>query len=66
MIRTKNVQYTVNMDVTQYVDGVRETLNPTGKVFAASAWEFYNVNIFLIVSNTTISVGSFKLKFLIS
>jgi len=51
MIRTKNVQYTVNMDVTQYVDGVRETLNPTGKVFAASAWEFYNDGCSLRLKN---------------
>lgn len=33
MLIKNHIQYTKNIDVTSYVDGVRETHNPEGKIF---------------------------------
>jgi len=41
ILRTQNVQYTKNLDIAVYRDGKRETLNPEGRAFASSVWNFY-------------------------
>lgn len=41
MLRTNLIEYTKNIDVTSYVDGVRETHNPEGRASPTSVWEFY-------------------------
>lgn len=38
------VYYTKNLDVAIYRNGVRETLNPDGRAFAAQVWKFYEVS----------------------
>lgn len=41
MLRENIVEYTKNMDVTSYRDGVRETHNPEGRALPPSVWDFY-------------------------
>lgn len=41
MLRTNMVEYTKNIDVTSYVDGVRETHNPEGRATPPSVWDAY-------------------------
>lgn len=41
MLRTNLIEYTKNIDVTSYVDGVRETHNPEGRALPSSVWDFY-------------------------
>lgn len=41
MIRDNHLEYTKNIDITSYRDGVRETHNPEGKV-TSSMWSFYD------------------------
>ena len=36
------VQYTSDIDITQYKNYIRHTLNPTGKVNAKQVWNLYN------------------------
>ena len=33
----------MNLDITKYVDGKRETLNPIGRAYPAVVWDFYQV-----------------------
>ena len=42
MVRENSLQYSVNLDVTSYVDGVRKTHNPNGRVLAPVMWDHYN------------------------
>lgn len=42
ILRSQNVQYTKNLDVTSYSDGKRETHNPEGRAYAPVVWDFYN------------------------
>ena len=37
------IQYGVNLDITSYTDGKRETHNPTGRAYAPVVWDFYQV-----------------------
>lgn len=41
MLRTHNIEYTKNIDVTSYRDGKRETHNPEGRVLPPDMWQFY-------------------------
>lgn len=41
MLRNNLIEYTKNIDVTSYVDGVRETHNPDGRAMPTSVWDFY-------------------------
>lgn len=41
ILRNNNLEFTKNIDVTSYVDGVRETHNPDGRALPPSVWEFY-------------------------
>ncbi|CAO1408049.1 unnamed protein product [Diamesa serratosioi] len=42
MLKDNYVEYTKNVDITSYKDGVRETLNPEGRVTTPSIWNFYS------------------------
>ena len=39
----EDVQYGVNLDVTSYTDGKRETHNPPGRALPLTVWDFYEV-----------------------
>ncbi|XP_058058620.1 bifunctional lysine-specific demethylase and histidyl-hydroxylase NO66 [Anopheles bellator] len=41
MLRTNNIEYTKNIDITSYTDGQRETHNPEGRVLPPDMWHFY-------------------------
>uniref|UniRef100_A0A8C3RP46 Bifunctional lysine-specific demethylase and histidyl-hydroxylase n=1 Tax=Chelydra serpentina TaxID=8475 RepID=A0A8C3RP46_CHESE len=41
ILRDNDVQFGVNLDVTSYVDGTRETHNPVGRALPAVVWDFY-------------------------
>uniref|UniRef100_A0A182YS50 Bifunctional lysine-specific demethylase and histidyl-hydroxylase n=1 Tax=Anopheles stephensi TaxID=30069 RepID=A0A182YS50_ANOST len=41
MLRTNNIEYTKNIDITSYRDGQRETHNPDGRVLPPDLWHFY-------------------------
>lgn len=43
LIFKEDVQYGVNLDVTSYTNGKRETHNPPGRVLPYTAWDFYEV-----------------------
>ena len=46
----KEVKFGVNLDITRYTNGKRETLNPPGRAFAPVVWDFYKVNICTVCS----------------
>ncbi|KAJ8716829.1 hypothetical protein PYW07_003456 [Mythimna separata] len=41
MLRTENIQYGKNIDITSYVDGQRQTLNPEGRAHPHVVWNHY-------------------------
>jgi bifunctional lysine-specific demethylase and histidyl-hydroxylase NO66 len=41
MLRTENIQFTKNIDITSYVDEKRETHNPEGRAHPHLVWDFY-------------------------
>ncbi|KAM9779034.1 ribosomal oxygenase 1 [Syngnathus typhle] len=41
ILRQEDVQYGVNLDVTSYTDGERETHNPPGRALPYTVWDFY-------------------------
>ncbi|XP_060095197.1 ribosomal oxygenase 1 [Heteronotia binoei] len=41
ILRNQDVQFGVNLDVTSYEDGKRETHNPLGRALPAVVWDFY-------------------------
>lgn len=41
MLRSENIQFTKNIDVTSYKDGKRETHNPEGRAHPHLVWDFY-------------------------
>lgn len=41
ILREKNIFYTKNIDITSYVNGVRETHNIPGRAVASAVWEQY-------------------------
>uniref|UniRef100_A0A182JP86 Bifunctional lysine-specific demethylase and histidyl-hydroxylase n=1 Tax=Anopheles christyi TaxID=43041 RepID=A0A182JP86_9DIPT len=42
MLRSNNIEYTKNIDITSYRDGQRETHNPDGRVLPPDLWHFYD------------------------
>lgn len=42
MLLDNLVEFTKNIDVTSYENGVRQTLNPDGRAVPAVVWDFYN------------------------
>ncbi|XP_072265258.1 ribosomal oxygenase 1 isoform X2 [Pyxicephalus adspersus] len=41
ILREDNVKFGVNLDVTSYTDGVRETLNPPGRALPLVVWDYF-------------------------
>ncbi|XP_051954124.1 ribosomal oxygenase 1 [Xyrauchen texanus] len=41
ILRNDDVQYGVNLDVTSYANGKRETHNPPGRALPYTVWDFY-------------------------
>lgn len=41
MLRTNLIEFTKNIDITSYVDGVRQTHNPEGRAMPTTVWDFY-------------------------
>lgn len=41
ILRKENIQFGVNLDVTTYTNGKRETHNPPGRAHAAVVWDYY-------------------------
>lgn len=41
ILRNNNMEFTKNIDITEYVDGVRKTLNPDGRALPPAVWDFY-------------------------
>ncbi|KAK2856066.1 hypothetical protein Q5P01_004801 [Channa striata] len=41
MLREEDVQYGVNLDITSYTNGKRETHNPPGRALPFTVWDFY-------------------------
>ncbi|XP_062406441.1 ribosomal oxygenase 1 [Sardina pilchardus] len=41
ILRDDNVQFGVNLDVTSYINGKRETHNPPGRALPYTVWDFY-------------------------
>ena len=39
----------MNLDITKYTNGKRETLNPTGRAYPAVVWDFYQVCNCLVI-----------------
>lgn len=42
ILRQDDVQYGVNLDVTSYTNGKRETYNPPGRALPYTVWDFYD------------------------
>ncbi|OWF43534.1 ribosomal oxygenase 1-like [Mizuhopecten yessoensis] len=41
ILREENLQFSVNLDITTYTNGVRETHNPVGRAYAPVVWDMY-------------------------
>ncbi|XP_037541502.1 ribosomal oxygenase 1 [Nematolebias whitei] len=41
ILREEDVQFGVNLDVTSYINGKRETHNPPGRALPFTVWDFY-------------------------
>lgn len=41
ILREENIQFSVNLDITTYSNGVRETHNPVGRAYAPVVWDMY-------------------------
>ncbi|ESO87692.1 hypothetical protein LOTGIDRAFT_194127 [Lottia gigantea] len=41
ILRQENIQYSVNLDITSYENGKRETHNPIGRAYAPVVWDYY-------------------------
>ncbi|XP_052849259.1 bifunctional lysine-specific demethylase and histidyl-hydroxylase NO66 [Drosophila gunungcola] len=41
MLIRHHLQFTINLDITSYKDGKRETLNPEGRAMPPAVWGFY-------------------------
>ena len=42
ILRNHYIEYTKNIDITSYSDGVRQTHNPAGKAFPPVVWDYFN------------------------
>ena len=49
----------MNLDITKYVNGKRETLNPTGRAYPAVVWDFYQVDSNCLLYSTCKYIVSF-------
>ena len=45
------MKYGVNLDITKYTNGKRETLNPEGRAHPPTVWDFYEVIYFIYLIN---------------
>ncbi|XP_070164345.1 ribosomal oxygenase 1 isoform X2 [Polyergus mexicanus] len=41
MLRDNHILFTKNIDITSYIDGVRETHNPPGRALPSVVWDYY-------------------------
>lgn len=41
MLRSENIQFTKNIDITSYISGKRETHNPEGRALPHLVWDYY-------------------------
>lgn len=41
MLRTNYIEFTKNVDITSYENGLRETHNPDGRALPGTVWGFY-------------------------
>ncbi|KAL6442849.1 hypothetical protein ACFW04_002719 [Cataglyphis niger] len=41
MLRDNHILFTKNIDITSYVDGLRETHNPPGRALPSVVWDYY-------------------------
>ncbi|XP_031629108.1 bifunctional lysine-specific demethylase and histidyl-hydroxylase NO66 [Contarinia nasturtii] len=57
MLRNNIVEYTKNLDVTSYENGVRETHNPDGRALPGSVWEFYRTGCSVRLLNPQTFIG---------
>jgi len=44
LLNQERVNFTDNVDVVTYINGRRETHNPTGRAYAPVVWDFYQVS----------------------
>jgi len=44
ILKDCNIRYDVNLDITTYQNGVRETHNVEGRAFPSVVWDYYNVS----------------------
>lgn len=44
MLRENILRYSDNIDVTNYVEGERQTLNPVGRAYAPTVWKYFRVS----------------------
>jgi len=51
----EHIEFGVNLDVTSYIDGKRETHNPVGRAYKPVVWDHYQVYIHSNGKNTTYS-----------
>lgn len=51
MLRSNMIEYTENINVTNYVDGVRETHYPNGRALPSGVWDFYRGAYTIHLSN---------------
>ncbi|XP_073348934.1 ribosomal oxygenase 1 [Pagrus major] len=51
ILRQEDVQYGVNLDVTSYTNGQRETHNPPGRALPFTVWDFYEAGCSLRMLN---------------
>lgn len=57
MLREQRVEFTKNLDVTSYRNGVRETHNPDGRAMAPVVWDFYQDGCSLRMLNPQTFIG---------
>lgn len=41
ILREHQLEFSVNIDITSYEDGERQTHNPSGRAYASNVWEFF-------------------------
>lgn len=51
MLKENHLEYTKNIDVTSYRDGVRETHNPGGRAIVPAIWSYYDDGCSLRILN---------------
>lgn len=51
ILRQNNLQYGTNVDITSYVDNIRETHNPVGRAHPHVVWDYFNNNCSVRLQN---------------